>query len=101
VTVTLTCNDRATAGRGAIQIGHTSLGLACKPAASVAVGNPELTGEPSIVPWAVRLTVRNSRDSTTTCAARGTGLPGRLACHAIGNPEDFVEIVLQLAPEPD
>jgi hypothetical protein len=101
VNVTLTCTGRTTVGRGEILVGRALLSLACSPAAPVAIGDPELIGDPNTIPWAVRLGVRDAPGSITSCTARGTGLPARLACHAVSDPEDFVDIVMQSPPEPE
>jgi hypothetical protein len=101
VTVTLTCSGRTTAGRADIQVGRALLSLACSPAAPVAIGNPELIGDPNIMPWAISLGVRDAAGSTTSCAARGTGLPARLVCQAVDDPDQFVAIDMVQPPEPD
>jgi hypothetical protein len=101
VTVTLTCIGRTTAGRAEIRVSRALLSLACSPAAPVAISDAEIIGDPGTMPWAVRLGVRDAPGSITSCTARGTGLPARMVCQGISNPEDFVDIGMQSSPEPD
>jgi hypothetical protein len=98
VTVSLTCSGRTTSGDADIMVGRTFLHLACEPQAPVGIGDPNLIGAPNIMPWTAGLSVRDASGSSTTCAARGAGLPGRAVCPAVSDPEDFVVIDIQPAP---
>jgi hypothetical protein len=100
VTVTLTCSGRTTAGRAEIAVGRALLSLACSPAAPVAIGDPNIIGDPGIMPWSLSRAVTDAPGATTSCAARGIGLPTRLVCHAISNPEQFLVIDMVQPSEP-
>jgi hypothetical protein len=101
VNLTLTCSGSATTGRAEGTAGRESFSLACTPGAPLGISNPELIGDPNIMPWAVNLTETDARGSTTTCTERGTGLPATLVCRGIGDPEDFVTIAMQSPPRPE
>jgi hypothetical protein len=96
--VSLTCSGPSTSGDADITIERSFLHLACAPVAPVAIGDPNLIGDPSIMPWTVRLSVRDASGSSTTCAIAGVGLPARAVCPGISNPEQLVIIDLQQAP---
>jgi hypothetical protein len=82
-------------------VGRASFNLTCSPSAPVAIGDAGMIGDPNLTPWTIGLSATDARGLTTTCAERGTGLPVRLVCPGISNPEDFVSLEAVRSPEPN
>jgi hypothetical protein len=101
LSVTLTCSELTIAGRGEGVVGGAAFSQSCSPSAPMAMIDLDAIGDPGIMPWTIRLIVTDARGSTTTCAERGTGLPARLVCRGIGDPEDLVSIQAVRSAEPD